>query len=236
MYNGGNSWSYWISHITFLRDVGGLNLKEHKNFDSFDRLANNSGPRMMHAKFCIVSEKPEFIKTEIRNNVHVAHSLKGPSHKWRDGFALHYLNGVRVPAWFINQRPSSLDPRMVLKIENADQRREFVRLVGIERICYSLGAVVVDKEGDYELLNLDLGDGRQRPYLKMLNPSIGTWHVEGVPPGTTTVGEALAFRNGLTKDKIDDKNGKDWYQQGDVILREEGKNNTKFKSRPIQLT
>ncbi|MCY3018341.1 MAG: hypothetical protein NTW87_04815 [Planctomycetota bacterium] len=45
-------------------------------------------------------------------------------------------------------------------------------------------------------LLLDLGDRRMRPYLKMLNPSIGTWHVEGVTPSCTTVLEALAWRNG----------------------------------------
>ena len=35
-----------------------------------------------------------------------------------------------------------------------------------------------------------------RPYLKMTNPSIGVFHVEGVHPDCTTVDQALEFRNG----------------------------------------
>ena len=58
-----------------------------------------------------------------------------------------------------------------------------------------LGAKVADRQGDYELLLLDLGDKRNRPYLKMLNPSIGTWHVEGVHPDCATVEQALNWRN-----------------------------------------
>ncbi len=127
-----------------------------------------------------------------------------------------------------------IDARRVLELTNAEQRREFVRKVGIDRVCYSLRAQVVDKCGDYELLVLDLGDGRRRPFLKMLNPSIGTWHVEGVPPETETVQAALNFRNGLQAEQIDERNGADFYQQGDVILRPKGA--TKFKSRPIILT
>ena len=83
----------------------------------------------------------------------------------------------------------------LLKIDNAEVRREFVRKVGIDRVCYSLGAQCIDKVGNYELLLLDLQDGRKRPYLKMLNPSIDTWHVEGVHPNCQTVEQALKWRN-----------------------------------------
>ncbi len=41
---------------------------------------------------------------------------------------------------------------------------------------------------------LDLKDGRRRPYLKMRCLSTGIWHVEGVPPETKTVEEALSWQ------------------------------------------
>ena len=68
----------------------------------------------------------------------------------------------------------------------------------------------------------------------MLNPSIGVWHVEGVHPSCDTVRKALNFRVGLTEDQIDDINGADWYEQGDVILKPKGV--AKFKSSPTILT
>jgi hypothetical protein len=144
------------------------------------------------------------------------------------------LNGVRLPQEIVETLASELDPRLVTTIQNAEVRREFVRKVGIERICEGLNARCLDREGEYELLMLDLGDGRSRPYLKMRNPSIRVFHIEGVGPDCRTVSQALNFRNGLTKNLIDDENGADWFQQGDVILRPRGAK--KFKSRPLVLT
>ena len=68
----------------------------------------------------------------------------------------------------------------------------------VELVLTKLGGKSLDKSGDYELVLLNLGDNRERPYLKMKNPSIGVWHLEGVPPGTKTVKAALEWRNQTT--------------------------------------
>ena len=84
-------------------------------------------------------------------------------------------------------------------------RREIIRRIGIERICIDLKAEIIDKRGltwysddvpeGYELLLLNLGDGRRRPFLKMLNPSVpNCWHIEGVHPACRTIQDALNFR------------------------------------------
>lgn len=123
------------------------------------------------------------------------HNEKGPAVEFAEQKSMYFLNGVKMPEWLVLTREGDLDPRRVLKLRNVEVRREFVRKVGIERICYSLDAIVRDKQGNYELLLLFLDDNRPRPYLKMLNPSLGTWHVEGIPPNITTVEEALNWRN-----------------------------------------
>jgi len=124
------------------------------------------------------------------------HNDRGPAVLWRDGRKEYYLNGVRVDEHIVITPAEKLDPALLLREKNAEVRREIVRKIGIERVVQKLGAKVIDKQGDYELLLLDLQDGRMRPYLKMRNPSIGTYHLEGVPPGIKTVQEALAWRNG----------------------------------------
>ena len=234
MANQGNHWAYSIASLTFLRDVGGLVLREHEVFRHYEAMAIGSGMRMVHARFAIVSEKPEILKTVVVDGRHVSHCDDGPSHRWRDGFSLWHLNGVKVPEWLAETDAERLDPRRIFEIENAEVRREFVRKVGVDRVCYSLGAECIDRDGNYELLLLDLKDGRKRPYLKMLNPSIDTWHVEGVHPDCRSVQEALNFRNGITPEMIDDIDGSDWFQQGDVVLKPRGAR--KLKSRPVVLT
>lgn len=100
-----------------------------------------------------------------------------------------------------------------------------------------LNAKVLDKTDDnmYELLVLDTGD-RKRPYLKMRNPSIGTYHIEGVGRECKTVAEALAFRMKRVTDKsiVVSETGRDWYQQDDVIVYPKGAR--VLKPTPIILT
>ena len=54
---------------------------------------------------------------------------------------------------------------------------------------------ILDQRDDYELVRIRLTDEILGNYLKMKNPSIGTFHMEGVPPEIETVTEALSWRN-----------------------------------------
>lgn len=148
------------------------------------------------------------------------HNEKGPAVYWPNtGEEYYFLNGVKVSKEIVMTPTEKLDAQLIVKENNAEVRREIVRKIGIERVCYKLGAECIDKMGDYELLALNLGDGRKRPYLKMRNPSIHVYHIEGVHPDCKTVAEALHFRKPEEMKKIKiDENGDDWYQQGDVCI------------------
>jgi hypothetical protein len=125
------------------------------------------------------------------------HSARGPAISWPGGESYYFLHGAEVVREVVETPASLLDPRMILFERNAQARAEIVRKVGVERVCEALNARRVDAVGDYELLMLDLLDGRERPYLKMRNPSVpGVYHIEGVAPHCRTVAEALAWRNG----------------------------------------
>lgn len=205
MYHGGNHWGAWCCFLSFWRDVVGLELDVFEKYWWYEQSVIHGGPRVVHQDFCIVSDRPTELHTVEQNGRHVPHNPKGPAIAWRDGWKLYYLNNVRVPKWLACTPAEQLDPRRMTSIANAEVRREFVRKVGIDRICFSLGAKTIDKgsrmingqEHKYELVLLDIGDNRApRPYLKMENPSLpGVYHVEGVPPDTTTVEAALAWRD-----------------------------------------
>lgn len=109
-----------------------------------------------------------------------------PDNKWR---------GVFIPKWLAKKGMENAVSKDILKTRNTEIRREIIRIVGIERVCYDLGAKVIDRAGDYELVALDLQDGRYRPFLKMHNPSVPEiWHVEGVHPCIKTVQDAINYR------------------------------------------
>lgn len=166
------------------------------------------------------------------------HSETGMAIEWSSGWGLHFLNGVAVDENLVTTPAEKLDPSIVLSEKNAEVRREIVRKIGIERVMSKLNAKILDAVGEYELLELPQIEGmRTRAvYLKMKNPSIGTYHVEGVSPDCKTVKDALRFRQPeeMKKIPVDDKSGLDYYQQGDVVIWPKGA--PSLKSYPSILT
>jgi len=118
-----------------------------------------------------------------------------------DGSKYWCRNGVQITEYMAITPKNELDPKHFLEIQNVETRREFIKIVGIEKIQQALGSEIIDKQGDYELHLLDLkGTTGKWPYLKMKNPSIGCWHLEAVDKDCKTVDQALEWRNG-TKEK-----------------------------------
>ena len=193
MWQGGNQWSAWDSFLTFFRHVVKLEI-DYSKYDHWEQLSLHGGPRIVHDEFCMISDRPRVLKVNERNQPHCS---DGPFCKWSDGSALYALNGVHVPAWVVETPANEITKKMIFDEKNVDVRREIIRRIGKERLLEVLDYSVLDKMDDYKLITFDIGDGRVRPFLLMVNPSIGVQHVEGVSPEIITVKAALAWRNGL---------------------------------------
>ena len=184
----GEFYSYYTAWHMFMRSIG-VNIKTSTDIID-DQL--QFGFVYPLEKFCIISDRI----SDIRRNARGLHRDGGPALSYLDGTKIWSLNGVRVPQWLAETKRDKMDCREFAKIRNAEVRREFLRKVGVETLCQSLGSVVIHKQGDYELHEIDLGgDTGKWPYLKMLNPSIGVWHMECVDRGCRTVEQALIWRN-----------------------------------------
>lgn len=193
-YLAGNFWAGYFGFYDFCNRVLGIQFQTQKEWDL---LLKTSDVNLIYPfkEFVVISQKPTNIK--IKNNV--LHNESGASVKYADGFELYSLNGVRISKELVMTPAEKLDPHLIVKETNAEVRREIVRKIGIERVCQKLGSKTLESRWGYELLTLDLGDNRTRPYLKMINPSTGTYHLEGIEPSITTVEQALAWRNGEKK-------------------------------------
>lgn len=186
----------YFSYYDFLINELGVKI-EHEHWNWYCSTVN-SGPIFTLDDYCFISDRPS--KINMKNNV--LHCEDGPSVRYEDDFKIFSLNGVLVDEYLVMTKWSDLDCRKILTEKNAEVRREFVRKASIEKVFNDLHAKSLDKENDYELLELDLGDNRFRPYLKMVNPSIGVYHIEGVHSDCTTVAAALKFRNGTDEKPV----------------------------------
>ncbi|MGO9123212.1 MAG: DUF6745 domain-containing protein [Desulfomonilaceae bacterium] len=190
--------SYWISFDLFCRDIMGVKYEsqESEELDLWRDIAQSACWWWPYKNFCVISERPILVRMqEWSENRHRLHCENGPALAFSDGWKVYALNGVRVPSEIVKTPAAKLDLDLLLRERNAEIRREIVRKIGIERIMSELKTEILDERNGYQLLIPDLQDGRKRPYLKMLNPSEGTWHIEGVHADCKTVSEALEWRN-----------------------------------------
>lgn len=144
-WHGGNQWSGWASFLSFFRHIVKLPI-DYSKWEHYEALAIHSGPRWVHEKFCIISERPEVLLVNSKNQPHCE---TGPFCKWRDGSALYSINGVRVPAWIVETKKEDIPARAVLEEKNAEIRREIVRKIGLEKLVRELGGNVLDSWRDY---------------------------------------------------------------------------------------
>lgn len=191
----------WCSYYDFLRELKLLNIPD---FDRYREFILHSGIflSIYEASTAIVCPHPRYGRFNEKLDLHCDH---GPAVSWEDNYRLYFLNG-RITSEVFFMPASDIEPEMLLKEENAEARKEIIKKIGIKRVIRSLGAVSLDKWGNYELLVLNIPSMDIRPvYLKMLNPSTGDWHVEGVPPTIRTCKGALAWRDGEKEYIIPDR-------------------------------
>lgn len=229
----------WIAYYKYFTEYG-LFLKD-KNFEILDKwfdLAKSAGWCYIFENIVFVCEKPCEIHLNSRNQLH---KEGGMALKYSDGWGLWMLNGVQVPQWLAKTRAEEIDPKRIYEIQNAQQRAEFVRKVGRERITKKTVEKVLDDKiillntpiqedwpCHYRLLKLNYGNNIFRHALEMPNPSLPEmWHIEYVPTSVITVEQAMNFRLRRKEEDVDNISGVDYYVHGDRVLVPKGTIKTK---------
>lgn len=77
------------------------------------------------------------------------HCVDGPALRYRDGWPVYAIHGVRVdnPDWIIDR--SQLTPDRILAEENAEVRRVMVDQYGTQRFLGDAGAVLIHEDPEW---------------------------------------------------------------------------------------
>jgi hypothetical protein len=192
-YGFGQFEAYWLSFYDVCSKAGA----DAKNIIPQMEFCQEAGWAILFWDWAFVSEKIAEIHRNERGQLHCE---TGPALAYSDGFSVYALNGIRMKAEYVMTPSGNLAPDAILKEANADIRRELIRKVGIERMLSKLPHKVLDKKGDYEVLSVDFPDlVRDARFLKMRNPSMDVWHMEGVERECATVEQAINWRAGVLK-------------------------------------
>ena len=141
-HQGGNMWSSYDCYITAMRDIIGLDLPEFESYKYWEQAAIHGGFRVMHEKFCIVSDFPEILKVDDQNQPHCEN---GPSHRWRDGWELYHWHGTVVPKEWILDTP---DVKDVFNTSDIEVRAAGFEILGWANLLDHLDAKLIDKDDD----------------------------------------------------------------------------------------
>jgi len=237
-YLGGCFWMSWHAYLEVYRRAG-LELPGDTwdREDAYRTAQQSSGWWWPHTDFVMVCNRPRAIRMD-NNRLHCD---TGAAIEWRDGYAVHALRGCRMTkeqaTTPVEDMTRDWIEKHYLNESNAQVRAEITNKMGKDLFVSRMDAKVVDREGEmYELLAFKVRD-RERRALKMMNPSVpGLCHIEEVPGACKTVAEALHARKPaeMREIPIDDENGQEWVQQGDVCIWPRGAKS--LKSRPSKLT
>jgi hypothetical protein len=179
----------WLGYYEYFKDVCGLE-KETEKLAGLWLIAKSAGWYIPHENICWICERHNVLHRDAQGRLH---KDEGMALAYPDGWGIYALHGVRMKPEYVLTPAEKLDPKTVLAEPNVDVRRELIRKVGVERMLSHLPHKKLDTLGNYELYSVELSETvKDARYLKMLNPSIGCWHLEGVEGNTCQ--EALNWR------------------------------------------
>ena len=180
----------WLGFYDYFRKVCGF-VKPTAPLEGLWCTAHACGWWLPREQICWVSERHTILHRDVQGRLHSEYGL---ACGYPDGWGVYALHGVRMEPWMVTTPAERMNVVEFVNVKNADQRRELIRKVGIERWMQQVGATTLHQRGDYALVEVQV-NGRSCRYLKMKNPSVGCWHVEGVPNEINSVEAALAWRN-----------------------------------------
>jgi hypothetical protein len=164
MWNGGNQWSGWVSHISFFRHVAKLPI-DYSKWDCYEQLTKLSGPRIMGETFCIVSDKPVVLTVNDRNQ---PHNETGPFCKWSDGCALYSINSVRIPAYVVDN-PEKITVELIENESNVEIRRVMIDRYGKDKFILDSKSEIVHTDDFGTLYKKDLTGDEPIYMVKVVN-------------------------------------------------------------------
>jgi hypothetical protein len=186
------------AYFTAFRDILNLKLPIFEKYKHWEQAAIYGTFRVMHEKFCIVSDFPEVLTMDEQNR---AHGQTGPSHRFRDGWEISHWHGTCVPnEWF--KVPGALNAKVALTWQNIEQRRAACEILGWAKVLADLDTKVINEDADPEigrLVEVVLPDIGTEKFL-VAQCGTGRTFAIPVPPTMKTAMEANAWTYSLNLD------------------------------------
>lgn len=141
----------FCAHISFFRDICGVENPILDKFDVYEKLVKSCGWLWWHEDVLAISDRPRVLRLDKAGRLHCE---DGPSIAYPDGWSLWHWHGVAVPEWVITS-PQDITVDKIRKESNAEIRRVMMERYGYERYCRDAELQLVDScPEDHPLVGL----------------------------------------------------------------------------------
>jgi hypothetical protein len=160
----GNQEASWLGFYEFFREVCGL-VEETEPVAGLIEYAKHAGWFLPFEGVCFICERPETIQRDEQGRLH---NPDGPAVKYRDGWGLYAVHGVRLPADII-ENPDSITVKRIDSENNAEIRRVMLERFGTPRYIQESGAKEIAKDDWGKLYRVELAGDEPLVMAEVLN-------------------------------------------------------------------
>jgi len=84
----------FMAYNEYMRSIG---LDRNKNLDDYQRFYDlNIYEAIQLEEVCVITRMPKYVRSVVRDGVHVLHCSEGPAIEFIDGFSVYFLDGLQV--------------------------------------------------------------------------------------------------------------------------------------------
>jgi hypothetical protein len=158
---------------------------------------------------CVVSDRPERVCWDEAERPQI-HSEDGPAVRYRDGWSVYAVHGVRVPEYVI-ECPQEISVEKIRAEDNSEVKRIMRERYGEGRYLADIGATVIDtdmspthtrRKRASAIMRALLQDDEGRRFLVGTDGSTRrAYHME-IPAEIATCRQAHEFLGGIDENKI----------------------------------
>ena len=193
---GGQHAAYWIAYYTFAAKIGvNFGADNLRLLEMWAKLAESACWWQPFDGLCLISDRPRVVSFDAERRLHCE---TGPAVAFSDGWGVHAWHGTRIPAEWIEDKPS-LTAKIALTWPNIEQRRIACEILGWHAILADLQAKTIERDDDPtigELVEVTIPDvGRER-FLRV-RCGTGREFALPVPPTMKTALQANAWTFGI---------------------------------------
>ena len=116
----------------------------------------------------MVCERPTHIDRDAQGRLH---SLTRKAIAWPDGWGLHRIHGINVPAYVV-ERPDQITVERIEAEGNAEVRRVMIDRFGTQRFMRESGAKALHKDDFGTLYERRFADGSRSLAVHVLNSTV----------------------------------------------------------------